>query len=159
MKTASKIHTKEQLQALLPAWKKEGKVVFTNGCFDILHLGHVDYLEKARNLGHKLIVGLNTDTSVQRLKGTSRPICDERSRARVMASLAFVDAVILFDEETPFELIDYLKPDILVKGDDYTVSTIVGANLVLANGGTVETVPLVNGYSTTNVIEKIKQLT
>lgn len=159
MKTSDKILTKEQLSAKLPEWKKEGKVVFTNGCFDILHLGHVDYLEKARNLGQKMIVGLNTDASVQRLKGPARPICNELSRARVMASLAFVDAVILFDEETPFELINYLKPDILVKGNDYTIENIVGADVVMKNGGSVETVPLVNGYSTTNVIEKIKQLT
>jgi len=159
MKTSSKILNKEQLNEILPQWKKEGKVVFTNGCFDILHLGHVDYLEKARNLGQKLIVGLNTDQSVQRLKGPARPICDESSRARVMASLEFVDAVILFDEETPLELISALKPDILVKGNDYTIENIVGADVVIKNGGSVETVPLVNGYSTTNVIEKIKKLT
>jgi rfaE bifunctional protein nucleotidyltransferase chain/domain len=158
MKTSHKILNAEQLADLLPKWKREGKVVFTNGCFDILHLGHVDYLEKARNLGQKLIVGLNTDASVQRLKGMDRPICDENSRARVMASLEFVDAVILFDEETPLELISFVKPDILVKGNDYTVENIVGADVVLKNGGSVETVPLVNGYSTTNVITKIKQL-
>lgn len=150
--------TKEKAMGLLSDWKKQGTVVFTNGCFDILHLGHVDYLEKARNLGQKLVVGLNTDASVQRLKGKTRPITDEMSRARVMASLSFVDAVILFDEDTPLELISYLKPDILVKGNDYTVETIVGADVVMKNGGKVETVPLVNGYSTTNVIEKIKQL-
>jgi rfaE bifunctional protein nucleotidyltransferase chain/domain len=158
MKTSDKILTREQFSALLPDWKKNGKVVFTNGCFDILHLGHVDYLEKARNLGQKLVVGLNTDASVQRLKGMDRPICDETSRARVMASLEFVDAVILFDEETPLELISFIKPDILVKGNDYTIENIVGADVVMKNGGSVETVPLVNGYSTTNVIKKIKQL-
>ncbi len=158
MKTSNKVLTKEQLAAILPKWKTEGKIVFTNGCFDILHLGHVDYLEKARNLGQKLIVGLNTDASVQRLKGSDRPICDESSRARVMASLEFVDAVVLFDEETPLELINFIKPDILVKGNDYTVSSIVGAEVVLKNGGSVETVPLVNGYSTTNLIKKIQQL-
>jgi rfaE bifunctional protein nucleotidyltransferase chain/domain len=158
MQTSNKILTREQLVSLLPDWKKEGKVVFTNGCFDILHLGHVDYLEKARNLGQKLVVGLNTDASVQRLKGMDRPICDETSRARVMASLEFVDAVILFDEETPLELISFVKPDILVKGNDYTIENIVGADVVMKNGGSVETVPLVNGYSTTNVIKKIKQL-
>ncbi len=158
MKTSDKILSKEQVYRVLPEWKNQGKVVFTNGCFDILHLGHVDYLEKARNLGQKLIVALNTDASVQRLKGKTRPITDEVSRARVMASLAFVDAVILFDEDTPLELISYLKPDILVKGNDYTVETIVGADVVMKNGGKVETVPLVNGYSTSNVIEKIKQL-
>jgi D-glycero-beta-D-manno-heptose 1-phosphate adenylyltransferase len=158
MNTAEKIVTKEEASGLVADWKKQGKVVFTNGCFDIIHLGHVDYLEKARNLGQKLVVGLNTDASVQRLKGKTRPITDEKSRARVMASLSFVDAVILFDEDTPLELISYLKPDILVKGNDYTVETIVGADVVMKNGGKVETVPLVNGYSTSNVIEKIKQL-
>ncbi len=159
MKTSDKIVTKEQASKMLADWQKQGKVVFTNGCFDILHLGHVDYLEKAQSLGQKLIVGLNTDASVQRLKGKTRPITDQTSRARVMASLSFVDAVILFDEDTPLELISYLKPDILVKGNDYTVETIVGADVVIQNGGKVETVPLVNGYSTSNVIEKIKQLT
>lgn len=157
--TSDKILTKEQASERLADWKKQGKVVFTNGCFDIIHLGHVDYLEKARKLGQKLVVGLNTDASVQRLKGKTRPITDQTSRARVMASLEFVDAVILFDEDTPLELISYLKPDILVKGNDYTVENIVGADVVMKNGGTVETVPLVNGYSTSNVIEKIKQLT
>ncbi len=150
--------TKEALHERLLTWKKEGKIVFTNGCFDILHLGHVDYLEKARNLGNKLIVALNTDQSVQRLKGKNRPICNQESRTRVMAGLEFVDAVILFDEETPLELISYLKPDILVKGDDYTVETIVGSDIVLKNGGSVKTIPLVNGFSTTHVIEKIKKL-
>jgi len=159
MKTSDKIVDKEALASRLKEWKKEGKVVFTNGCFDILHLGHVDYLEKARNLGQKLVVGLNTDQSVQRLKGLTRPICDEKSRARVMASLEFVDAVILFDEDTPLELISFVKPDILVKGNDYTIENIVGADVVMREGGKVETVPLVNGYSTTNVIEKIKKLT
>jgi rfaE bifunctional protein nucleotidyltransferase chain/domain len=157
MNTSDKIVNKEQLSEFLADWKKDGKIVFTNGCFDILHLGHVDYLEKARNLGQKLVVGLNTDASVQRLKGKSRPICDEKSRARVMASLEFVDAVILFDEDTPFELISFIKPDILVKGNDYTIENIVGADVVMKNGGKVETVPLVNGYSTSNVIEKIKR--
>jgi rfaE bifunctional protein nucleotidyltransferase chain/domain len=158
METSSKIIKKEDFAPVLAAWRKEGEVVFTNGCFDILHLGHVDYLEKARNLGKRLVVGLNTDNSIQRLKGTARPICDETSRARVLAALSFVDAVILFDEDTPLALIEWIKPDILVKGNDYTVDKIVGANLVLENGGKVETVALVNGYSTTNVINKIKQL-
>lgn len=158
MTSSAKIMTKEALNERLTEWKKEGKVVFTNGCFDILHLGHVDYLEKARNLGNKLIVALNTDQSVQRIKGSDRPICVQESRTRVMAALEFVDAVILFDEETPYELISYLKPDILVKGNDYTVETIVGADIVLKNGGSVETIPLVNGFSTTHVIEKIKKL-
>lgn len=139
-------------------WQRsQQKVVFTNGCFDIVHLGHIDYLEKARALGDRLVLGLNTDASVSRLKGPQRPVVDEYARARLMAALSFVDTVILFDEPTPKELIEALKPDILVKGDDYTVQTIVGADFVLANGGAVETIALVQGYSTTALIEKIKQ--
>lgn len=138
-------------------WRKQGeKVVFTNGCFDLLHLGHVDYLEKARALGDRLVVGLNTDHSVQRIKGLSRPIQDEISRSRVMAALEFVDLVILFDEDTPINLIKAVKPDVLVKGKDYEVSNIVGADFVLNLGGKVETVLLVEGYSTTRIVEKIK---
>jgi D-glycero-beta-D-manno-heptose 1-phosphate adenylyltransferase len=156
MKTSEKIFSRENLSPLLKEWRKKGKVVFTNGCFDILHLGHVDYLEKARALGDKLIVGLNTDSSVKKIKGPNRPVNDDYCRARVMASLEFVDAVILFEEETPFDLIDYLKPDILVKGDDYTIEKIIGSDIVLKNGGSVRTVPLVKGYSTSNIISKIK---
>ena len=144
--------------ALLPvvaAWQAAGeKVVFTNGCFDLLHLGHVDYLEKARHLGQRLVVGLNTDASVSRLK-PGRPLQDEVSRARVLASLLFVDAVVLFDEQTPLALIEALRPDILVKGNDYALSGIVGHEVVLQNGGQVLTVPLVAGYSTTRIVERI----
>jgi rfaE bifunctional protein nucleotidyltransferase chain/domain len=156
--TSDKILSKEKALPLINEWKKKGKVVFTNGCFDILHLGHVDYLEKARNLGYKLILGINTDNSIKGLKGSDRPITDEHSRARVIAALEFVDAVILFNEETPYDLISYLKPDILVKGDDYAIENIVGADVVLENGGTVKTVSLVKGYSTSNIISKIKNL-
>jgi rfaE bifunctional protein nucleotidyltransferase chain/domain len=157
MNTSSKIVNIQDAKNIVQKWKKEGKkLVFTNGCFDILHLGHVDYLEKAKNLGDKLIVGLNTDQSVSRIKGPTRPIVDQNSRARVMASLQFVDMVILFDEETPFELISNLLPDILVKGNDYLAENIVGANVVLSNGGEVKTIDLVNGYSTTNIVNKIK---
>jgi rfaE bifunctional protein nucleotidyltransferase chain/domain len=131
--------------------------VFTNGCFDLLHLGHVDYLEKARQLGDKLVLGLNTDTSIKRLKGEERPLQDEMARARIMASLLFVDAVVLFSEDTPYELIKLVQPDILVKGDDYTPDTIVGADIVKAKGGEVKTVSLVKGYSTTNIVAKIKK--
>ncbi len=139
-------------------WQRsKQKVVFTNGCFDIVHLGHVDYLEKARALGDRLVLGLNTDASVSRLKGPQRPVVDEHARARLMAALSFVDTVILFDEPTPKELIEALKPDILVKGDDYTVETIVGADFVITNGGEVKTVALVPGYSTTTLINKIKE--
>lgn len=129
--------------------------MFTNGCFDLLHLGHVDYLEKARQLGDKLIVGLNTDASVRRLKGPSRPLQDEMSRSRIMASLLFIDAVVLFDEDTPYELIREVAPDILVKGDDYTIENIVGHDLVLGRGGEVKTISLVKGYSTSGIVEKI----
>jgi D-glycero-beta-D-manno-heptose 1-phosphate adenylyltransferase len=155
--TSDKILNKAEALPIVNEWKKKGKVVFTNGCFDILHLGHVDYLEKARNLGYKLIVGVNTDKSIGSIKGPERPITDENSRARVIAALAFVDAVILFNEETPYDLISYLKPDILVKGDDYTVENIIGADVVIQNGGTVETISLVKGYSTSNIISKIKK--
>jgi rfaE bifunctional protein nucleotidyltransferase chain/domain len=154
--TSNKIFSKEKLLPHLLEWRKKGKIVFTNGCFDILHLGHVDYLEKAKALGYKMIVGLNTDSSVKKIKGPNRPVNDDLARARVMASLEFVDAVILFEEDTPFDLISYLKPDILVKGDDYTIEKIIGADIVLKNGGSVETVPLVKGYSTSNIISKIK---
>jgi rfaE bifunctional protein nucleotidyltransferase chain/domain len=156
MNTASKIVTIAQAQAQVKAWQTEGnQVVFTNGCFDILHVGHVDYLEKASNLGQKLVLGLNTDASVSRIKGPLRPVCNEFSRSRVIAALAFVDLVVFFDEETPQALISALMPNILVKGDDYTIATIVGADVVLANGGTVKTIPLVEGYSTSTVIKNI----
>ncbi|MFD2246669.1 D-glycero-beta-D-manno-heptose 1-phosphate adenylyltransferase [Pontibacter ruber] len=157
MNTSDKIYTLPQLQARLQEWRNQGqKVVFTNGCFDLLHLGHVDYLEKARQNGDKLVVGLNTDASISRIKGPSRPLQDEMSRARVMASLLFVDAVVLFDSDTPLQLIEALQPDVLVKGDDYTVEQIVGHEVVLARGGQVKTVPLVKGYSTSNIVKKIE---
>ena len=154
--TASKIVNWQDAKSQVEAWQNAGdKIVFTNGCFDILHVGHVDYLEKARNLGQKLVLGLNTDTSVSRIKGPLRPVCNDLSRSRVIASLAFVDLVVFFDEETPLELITSLKPNILVKGDDYTIENIVGADVVIGNGGEVKTIPLVVGYSTSNVIKNI----
>ncbi|MBO0359771.1 D-glycero-beta-D-manno-heptose 1-phosphate adenylyltransferase [Hymenobacter sp. BT186] len=150
-----KIYDRPALIAQVAAWKAENrKVVFTNGCFDLLHLGHVDYLEKARHLGDVLVVGVNTDASVSCLK-PGRPLQDEVSRTRILASLLFVDAVVLFDEQTPLALIEATVPDILVKGDDYTVSGIVGHEVVLQNGGQVLTVPLVTGYSTTRIVERI----
>ncbi|QKZ12273.1 D-glycero-beta-D-manno-heptose 1-phosphate adenylyltransferase [Spirosoma sp. KUDC1026] len=155
--TESKIVSREQAIAQADAWRAEGQqLVFTNGCFDIVHLGHIDYLEKAHNLGQRLILGLNTDASVSRIKGPLRPVVNEYARARLMAALAFVDLVVLFDEPTPLELIEAVRPDILVKGDDYTVATIIGADFVLGRGGKVETVALVPGYSTTKLIERIK---
>ena len=157
--TPQKIQSQTQAQAQVEAWKAAGKqVVFTNGCFDLLHLGHVDYLEKARNLGDCLVVGLNADTSVRRLKGEERPLVTEDDRARVLAALAAVDLVVLFTEDTPQQLIESLAPDVLVKGGDYTLETIVGANFVIEKGGRVETIAFVDGRSTTQLVQKIKGL-
>lgn len=158
MNSPSKIVSLPEAVAQLQAWQAAGEqIVFTNGCFDILHIGHVDYLEKARNLGSRLVVGLNTDVSIRQIKGNDRPIVNEYPRARVMAALGFVDLVVLFNEDTPLRLIESLKPDILVKGDDYTIDNIVGANFVMAHGGRVETISLVEGFSTSTIIRKIKQ--
>ncbi len=157
MWTRDKIMDRAALLPVVAAWQAAGEqVVFTNGCFDLLHLGHVDYLEKARYLGQRLVVGLNTDASVSRLK-PGRPLQDEVSRARVLAALLFVDAVTLFDEQTPLALIEAVRPDILVKGDDYAIDQIVGHEAVLARGGRVLTVSLVPGYSTTRIVERISQ--
>ncbi len=147
--------SKEELLRLVSIYKFQNKkIVFSNGCFDIIHRGHIEYLAKAASFGDVMIIGLNTDSSISRLKGENRPVQDEKARALVMASLSFVDNIILFDEDTPFKLINFLKPDILVKGSDYSVETIVGADIVLKNGGKVETIDLVEGYSTSNIIEK-----
>lgn len=131
------------------------KVVFTNGCFDILHAGHVDYLTKAKALGDVLVVGINTDESVSTLKGASRPIQNLDSRSKVLASLRAVDYVIPFAEQTPLSLVEKLKPAILVKGGDYQLAEIVGSNEVLANGGEVKIIPFLDGYSSSSIIEKI----
>lgn len=156
--TENKIQNLETAIKTVADWQIAGdKVVFTNGCFDIVHLGHIDYLEKARALGNRMVLGLNTDASVSRLKGPLRPVVNEYARARLMAALSFIDAVILFDEPTPSELIEAIKPDILVKGDDYTVENIAGADFVLSRGGEVKTIALVKGYSTSSLIEKIKK--
>lgn len=131
------------------------RIVFTNGCFDLLHAGHTDYLARAADLGDKLIVGLNTDSSVKRLKGSSRPVNDQDARAMVLASLSLVDSVILFEEDTPASLIGKVMPDVLVKGGDYGTDEIAGADQVRANGGSVVSIPLLKGYSTSGIIEKI----
>jgi len=158
MPTKDKILKLEKLKTLRAIWKQANeKVVFTNGCFDIVHLGHIDYLEKAAALGNRLIIGLNTDASVSKLKGPERPVNSEYARARMLAALAFVDAVVLFADDTPLHLIETLTPDILVKGNDYTVEQIVGAKHVLQHGGEVKTVDLVEGFSTTLLIERIKK--
>jgi rfaE bifunctional protein nucleotidyltransferase chain/domain len=128
------------------------KIVFTNGCFDILHRGHTEYLSQARDKGDVLIIGLNTDASVRRIKGESRPVQDQESRALLLASLRFVDAVVFFDEDTPQELIRAIKPDVLVKGGDYTEENIVGADIVKGGGGEVVTIPIVEGYSTSSIL-------
>lgn len=150
--------TTAQLQPLLELWRFFGKkVVFTNGCFDLLHLGHLDYLSKAADLGDIFIIGVNTDASVSRLKGPMRPVNDQHSRTMLLAAFKFVDAVVLFDEPTPKALIDFIQPDVLVKGNDYKAEDIVGYDTVTAKGGRVETIPLVEGYSTTAMINRIIQ--
>jgi len=156
--TQEKIKLVADAQKKVAEWRSKGeKIVFTNGAFDILHLGHVDYLEKARNLGDRLVVGLNTNASVSRYKSPDRPVQDEKSRSRVLASLQFVDMVVLFDQDTPLELISALVPDVLVKGSDYLAENIVGADVVKKAGGEVKTIEFVTGYSTSKVIEKIKK--
>jgi rfaE bifunctional protein nucleotidyltransferase chain/domain len=157
METQHKILNKEQLLTKVASWKEKAqKTVFTNGCFDILHLGHIDYLEKAAGKGDKLIVAINTDSSVKKLKGDSRPINNEIARARLLAALAFVDAVTFFSEDTPIKLISNILPDVLIKGSDYEIGNIIGADIVLQNGGAVETIALVEGYSTSQIIKQIK---
>lgn len=153
----NKIVSKEDALNKINAQKLSGKkIVFTNGCFDIIHPGHVDYLSHARDLGDLLVLGLNTDNSVKRLqKAPNRPINNEQARASVLAALASVDLVVLFDEDTPYELINYLQPNILVKGNDYEIEKIVGYDVVTANGGKVITIPFLEGFSTTNLIKKI----
>ncbi len=133
----------------------EQKVVFTNGCFDLLHLGHVDYLERAAQLGDILVVGLNSDDSVRRLKGPDRPVLPQEARARLLAAMEFVEAVVFFDEDTPQRLIEYLRPAVLVKGGDYTPDTVVGASFVQSYGGEVVILPYIEGYSTTKLIQKL----
>lgn len=147
------------LKRKLAFWKfKCRTLVFTNGCFDILHLGHIDYLSKTSDQGDILIVGLNTDASVKKIKGENRPLNNETSRAAIIASLFFVDAVVLFDEETPYELIKTISPAVLVKGSDYKTEDIVGYDIVNSMGGKVITVDFLEGYSTTSLIEKIKSV-
>ena len=159
MDSSQKISDWEGVADKLKEWRRiKEKIVFTNGCFDILHLGHIDYLEKARSLGTRLIVGLNSDSSVTKLKGIGRPLYQQEARARTLAALEFVDIVILFDQDTPYNLIDHIKPDILVKGNDYLAENIVGADIVSSIGGEVVTINLVEGYSTSALIEKINQL-
>jgi rfaE bifunctional protein nucleotidyltransferase chain/domain len=159
-KIKSKIYTTEQIKAALNVWRLLGKrVVFTNGCFDLLHLGHIDYLSKAADMGDKLVIGLNSDVSASELKGPGRPITDQLSRSVMLASFSFVDAVVIFDEPTPLHLIELVRPDILVKGADYSIEQIVGASLVQQYGGEVKTIEYLSGYSTTLIEKKIRSNT
>ena len=154
----SKILELSALKTKVESWKSEGrKVVFTNGVFDLIHIGHITYLSKAAELGDKLIIGLNSDTSVKRIKGESRPVNGQDSRAALLASFFFVDAVVVFEEDTPLNLITTLIPDVLIKGADYAIENIVGAKEVIANGGEVKTITFVEGYSSTSIIKKIQQ--
>ncbi len=136
---------------------KDKRIVFTNGCFDILHAGHVDYLARAADLGDLLVVGLNTDRSVSRIKGEGRPLNDQVARARVLAALSFVDLIILFDEDTPENLVGLISPDILVKGDDYKDKFIAGADHVISKGGQVITLSLLEGFSTSEIMRRIQR--
>lgn len=151
-----KIQTWEQIAITAAAWKSAGeRIVFTNGCFDILHYGHLHYLAAARDVGDRLVVGLNSADSVRRLKGPNRPINDELTRTHLLAALEVVDAVVVFESDTPLELIALIQPDFLVKGGDWRPEQIVGSDIVLARGGQVLSLPFVQGYSTTNIEQKI----
>lgn len=153
----SKILSGNALQKALNTWHfYEKTIVFTNGCFDLLHYGHVEYLSKAKDLGDVLIVGLNTDSSVKKLKGEHRPLQNETSRSTILASLQFVDAVVLFDEDTPYNLISHIRPNILVKGSDYKPEQIVGYDILQTYNGEVKTIDFVLGYSTSAIEKKIK---
>jgi rfaE bifunctional protein nucleotidyltransferase chain/domain len=156
-RTENKIVTLTEAIEIRKAWKSAGdKVVFTNGCFDILHLGHVDYLEKSSEFGTQMIVAINSDASVRTLeKGVERPVNSEYARARLIAALGFVSLVIIFGESTPLELIETMTPDVILKGDDYTLETIVVAKEVLANGGDVKTIAFLPGFSTSAIEKKI----
>lgn len=136
---------------------RQRKVVFTNGCFDILHYGHISYLAQARQLGDVLVVGLNSDDSVKRLKGPSRPVNNQEARAFVLAALEMVDYVVIFEEDTPYNIITKVKPDILVKGGDYEIDNIVGGDFVRARGGKVLTIPFEDGFSTSSILENLKK--
>ncbi len=157
-KIEGKIQSAEQLAGTLARWRAAGDIiVFTNGCFDLLHYGHLHYLAAARDLGQRLVVGLNSAASVRRLKGPQRPINDEATRAHQVAALEFVDAVVFFENDTPLELIEQVQPDVLVKGGDWKPEQIVGADRVLARGGRVLSLPFVEGYSTTSIERKIRE--
>jgi D-beta-D-heptose 7-phosphate kinase/D-beta-D-heptose 1-phosphate adenosyltransferase len=156
-KLKAKILNIKDLAKIINEWRLNGdKIVFTNGCFDLIHLGHLEILARSADLGDKLIVGINSDMSIKKIKGSSRPIIEEDSRAKQLAAIEFIDAVILFNEDTPYDLINILKPDILTKGGDYKKNDIVGNQLINKEQGEVVIIPLTQGYSTTSILEKIK---
>jgi rfaE bifunctional protein nucleotidyltransferase chain/domain len=150
------VRTEGELANVIALWRFKGeRIVFTNGCFDLLHRGHVEYLAQAAGLGSKLIVGLNTDASVRRLKGDSRPVNNEHDRALLLASLLFVDTVTFFNSDTPLDLIHFIQPDVLVKGGDYQPKDIAGYDIVKARGGEVVTIDFIDGYSTTSLLNRL----
>ena len=156
---SKKIYSRVDLEKMIDNWKQNNnKIVFTNGCFDIVHRGHIDVLSKIADLGDKIIVGINSDKSINKIKGEKRPIIDQFSRSLLIASIGFIDAVVIFDNDTPLELIESINPDILAKGGDYKVEEIVGHNTVIKNGGRVITIPLVKGFSTTNIVNYINEI-
>jgi len=153
----SKILDKERLLVKLTDWKEENKkIVFTNGCFDLIHLGHIEVIARSADLGDILIIGVNTDNSIKRLKGKNRPIVEEISRAKQLAALEFVDAVVFFDQDTPIDLIKVINPNVITKGGDYNTDQVIGNDIVTQNDGEVVIIPLTHGYSTTSILEKIK---
>ena len=157
IKLKAKILNINELSQNIKEWRLNGdKIVFTNGCFDLIHLGHLEILARSADLGDKLIVGINSDMSIKKIKGNSRPIIEEDSRAKQLAAIEFIDAVILFNEDTPYNLINILKPDVLTKGGDYKKDDIVGNQLINKEQGEVVIIPLTQGYSTTSILEKIK---
>lgn len=156
-KIAAKIFSPDDLQKRLAFWRLSGdKMVFTNGCFDILHPGHIQLLSSAAQFGDRLIIGLNSDASVKRLKGETRPINPQRGRATVLAALEVVDAIVVFEEDTPENLIHFFEPDVLVKGGDWKKEHIIGGDFVESYGGKVEVIPYLQGYSTTNILNRSK---
>ena len=156
-KLKAKIFNIKDLSQIIKKWRLNGdKIIFTNGCFDLIHLGHLEILARSADLGDKLIVGINSDMSIKKIKGSSRPIIQEDSRAKQLAAIEFIDAVILFNEDTPYDLINILKPDVLTKGGDYKKNDIVGNELINKEQGDVVIIPLTQGFSTTSILEKIK---
>ena len=156
-KINNKIFDLQLLMKKIEKWRSENKkIVFTNGCFDLIHLGHIEILARSSDFGDKLIIGVNSDLSIKKLKGENRPIIEESSRIRQLSALEFVDAVVLFDEETPIKLIETIKPDVITKGGDYTAKNVVGNEVVSQKSGEVVIIPLTQGYSTTSILNKIK---